>query len=576
MVTQVPLLQEPLPKVGDQSPDEFSNAVDSMVGGMNPMARGMNNLAQEVQDLALNAEAAAGALANAVWVSGTTYAAGDVRYSPLDFLDYRRKTNGAGTTDPSLDVGQVDWVPRIKTSAGGSATTSSAVDITLTSASGRLQIISMSAPAKKVTLPSASALNTGTSIFVIKNSGVYRFSVHKNGGIFICFVQPGQMVDLHCSDKSTAAGVWHASGDAIEQINDSNNAETLNGVDSRLISVAMLSPTKAICVFRSNSTTFLNAVVLNFGAVSGAPSAINAEASEFISIAAQSSSQATVVYKTSTGVTKGYVLDISGNTITPGAAATIDTTTTVKGTGIAALSATKLLCVYGGTGGAKERVLDIVSSSITASAAATASAVVMLGDPLFLVKKVTSTKALVGGFVNSTNLQILLALQSISGSIPAQTGSSLTLNAPGIGVKRQFGLVIMGSGRALLAQPIDQRYGDIMISIVDISGTTPVLIANKIVRVGLIDVANISAAKLNSNSAYVAWTGGASGGIDSVIVTLTDDDRIITGQLTERVDPSVTSVAGYLDCDALDSTHVMQVHRNSLSYLSAKTIEISL
>src|SRR3546814_252300 len=49
---------------------------------------------------------AAGAVA---WVSGTTYAQGDVRYSPTNFQSYRRKTNGAGTTDPVSDA--TNWAP---------------------------------------------------------------------------------------------------------------------------------------------------------------------------------------------------------------------------------------------------------------------------------------------------------------------------------------------------------------------------------------------------------------------------------------------------------------------------------
>lgn len=37
------------------------------------------------------------------WISGTTYAIGDEVWSPADFQAYRRKTTGAGTTDPSAD-----------------------------------------------------------------------------------------------------------------------------------------------------------------------------------------------------------------------------------------------------------------------------------------------------------------------------------------------------------------------------------------------------------------------------------------------------------------------------------------
>ncbi len=49
---------------------------------------------------AANAAMSAGAT---VWVSGTTYAIGDTRYSPITNQIYRRKTAGAGTTDPSSD-----------------------------------------------------------------------------------------------------------------------------------------------------------------------------------------------------------------------------------------------------------------------------------------------------------------------------------------------------------------------------------------------------------------------------------------------------------------------------------------
>ena len=59
------------------------------------------------------AEAAAQAASvssNAVqWVSGTTYAQGFVVWSPTNFFTYRRKTAGAGTTDPASDP--TNWEP---------------------------------------------------------------------------------------------------------------------------------------------------------------------------------------------------------------------------------------------------------------------------------------------------------------------------------------------------------------------------------------------------------------------------------------------------------------------------------
>jgi hypothetical protein len=38
-----------------------------------------------------------------IWVTGTSYTIGQKRYSPIDLKTYRRKTNGAGSTDPSAD-----------------------------------------------------------------------------------------------------------------------------------------------------------------------------------------------------------------------------------------------------------------------------------------------------------------------------------------------------------------------------------------------------------------------------------------------------------------------------------------
>ncbi len=53
---------------------------------------------------ALAAAAAAAAVAGATrWASGASYAEGAVVWSPLTLLAYRRRSSGAGTTDPSTD-----------------------------------------------------------------------------------------------------------------------------------------------------------------------------------------------------------------------------------------------------------------------------------------------------------------------------------------------------------------------------------------------------------------------------------------------------------------------------------------
>lgn len=44
-----------------------------------------------------------------VWVTGTTYAAGKVVWSPTDYQYYMRKSTGAGSTDPASDT--TNWQP---------------------------------------------------------------------------------------------------------------------------------------------------------------------------------------------------------------------------------------------------------------------------------------------------------------------------------------------------------------------------------------------------------------------------------------------------------------------------------
>jgi hypothetical protein len=79
-----------------------------MQGELNTSIGAMNTDIAQVNADAISAAASATAAANAsnasAWVSGTTYALGDVVYSPVNYQSYRRIIAGDGTTDPSADV----------------------------------------------------------------------------------------------------------------------------------------------------------------------------------------------------------------------------------------------------------------------------------------------------------------------------------------------------------------------------------------------------------------------------------------------------------------------------------------
>lgn len=103
-------------------PANFASRADAFLGALPGFGAEVNASASEINADALVAETAATdaaaaqlaaqAAADAAfqsanvtkWISGTTYAQGDVVWSPITYLSYRRKTNGAGTTDPSADA----------------------------------------------------------------------------------------------------------------------------------------------------------------------------------------------------------------------------------------------------------------------------------------------------------------------------------------------------------------------------------------------------------------------------------------------------------------------------------------
>lgn len=81
----------------------YNNAVDCYNNAVASAASAAAALASQ-SAAAGSAQAAATSAGAVIWVSGTTYAIGDVRWSPVTRFVYRRITAGAGTTDPSADA----------------------------------------------------------------------------------------------------------------------------------------------------------------------------------------------------------------------------------------------------------------------------------------------------------------------------------------------------------------------------------------------------------------------------------------------------------------------------------------
>jgi hypothetical protein len=108
------------------SPGTFSERTDAFLGALPGFVAQINSLATEVENNATTAAAAVGYASDAEaaavaaaasssatrWVSGSTYEQGDVVWSPLNLETYRRKSDGAGTIDPSQDPD--NWQPDVQ------------------------------------------------------------------------------------------------------------------------------------------------------------------------------------------------------------------------------------------------------------------------------------------------------------------------------------------------------------------------------------------------------------------------------------------------------------------------------
>lgn len=116
-----------------QYPDTFEVLADAFLGALPQFGEEANDLAASLNSIESNSASSAAAaktsedkakiselnsLANAQnaaasnsapkWVSGTTYTAGQIAWSPANGRIYKRLITGAGTTDPSLDT--TNWV----------------------------------------------------------------------------------------------------------------------------------------------------------------------------------------------------------------------------------------------------------------------------------------------------------------------------------------------------------------------------------------------------------------------------------------------------------------------------------
>jgi len=102
-----------VPGVNAAAQNVYNNAVEAAASAVTAAAQ-----VSAAQSAATQAQAAASSASQSAspWVSGTTYAIGATVWSPINYLNYRRKVAGAGTVDPSLDA--TNWTATVPIVSG--------------------------------------------------------------------------------------------------------------------------------------------------------------------------------------------------------------------------------------------------------------------------------------------------------------------------------------------------------------------------------------------------------------------------------------------------------------------------
>jgi hypothetical protein len=110
------------------------------------------------------------------------------------------------------------WTSGAVPSSNGGATANASMssNVTLTSASNRVQYLAPTAASLSVTLPDATTLSTGGPIFAIGNAGAYSLAVKANSGVTLVNLSAGTTALLFLTDNTSTDGKWMTEDSTID------------------------------------------------------------------------------------------------------------------------------------------------------------------------------------------------------------------------------------------------------------------------------------------------------------------------------------------------------------------------
>ena len=456
--------------------------------------------------------------------------------------------------------------------AGGATETSSAVDVTLTAASYRVQAVAMTAADKSVTLPDATTLSTGAELFVIKNTGALIFLVRDSAGGILTTLDPDQIAMLHLSNASTVAGAWHVGRNEANSLAQSiyqATALTVNAAASTYLSVTPLSATQAIAVWATASA--FNACTLNISGNTVTAGAVYSDGSVaplYMSVAATSSTQAVATYQGTSGYLNARTLNVSGTTITSGAVLAVNAVASVY-TVVTAMSSTQAVVAYSGTSAFTQAcTLNISGTTLTAGAILSVNA---LNTSFQTVAALSATQAIVGYASGGAGVQV--ATLNVSGTT-LTAGTVVTLTSAALG--KWTSICALSSTQAAIAYTGPTPQFNMQTRVLNVSGTditAGAILPQSVTPVDSVynSLRKISGDKVISISSADAIGSGSTYNARAQVLSVVDS------QVTAGKPVTVKSSAGsYGTIAVLTETKSLAVYLQSSGYVQARVLEIGV
>lgn len=382
-----------------------------------------------------------------------------------------------------------------------------AAPVTLTSSSVAVQSITTTAAGQAVTLPNATTLQKGVTVFGLYNAGRYPLAVKDSAGTTLGFVDPYKHCIASLANNATAIGDWNLLGinrlaiDAYGTVTFASNV----GATNTIRSVALDATRTMLLVTGSVS---LHAVVYDHAAsVFGTPALVRTGNIQTNKIqAVKHEVNRALVFSAVGTAMQAVLVEAIGTVITVygSTAATFDLSGADEETARPVLVGNSWL-VSGVTG--------VVAVTVTATSCAIGASVAFTGSNTGAVFRVSDTVAL----LISNNALITAKCVTVSGTTLTDN-SIITLTALGnVPIYRQIG--------SRFAVVYNQLIGTVQGAIISVSGTTP-------------SATTITLASPGGNTVYSAHQ------VANQLIVVTSNDSSFIASANALTDSIGTAVSG--------------------------------